>query len=112
MSDILGFAINALFPFALGLGILAFVALFAELLGWIMDRPVRELLMILVVLYFLFMLVGCVLPKEPCMTGFEIGINGGQSDGRQFGEPYSEENIGGHATVYFDTTGACRAWEE
>lgn len=71
--------------------------------------PVGVSVFIVCVILALLVLLGCVPPKQPCMTGFEIGVNGGQNQGQQFGEGYRENNVGGHATVYFDTTGACRA---
>lgn len=57
----------------------------------------------------LLALTGCA-SRPPCMTGFELGVNGGTSQGiiREYNTHYG----GVHATIYYDTTGACEAHEE
>ncbi len=58
----------------------------------------------LLLLLPLLLFVACA-SHRPCMTGFELGINGGRIDSpiRNFDSTYA----GGHATIYFDTTGSC-----
>jgi len=50
---------------------------------------------------------------NPCISGAEIGINGSRSDGQQAlgTERWDTDDVtvGGHATLYIDTTGACNA---
>lgn len=50
---------------------------------------------------------GCA--HSPCVTGFEVGISGGEYSGRQ--RDFDQTYAGGHATAYFDTTGACSVVE-
>lgn len=65
----------------------------------------------------LALVFGCSVPSQLCMTGFEVGVNGSRSDGNWNGGDRdrtrtNDATVGGHATVFFDTTGACRAQEE
>lgn len=78
-------------------------------------------------LLVVFLLSGCVAPKAPCLTGFEVGVNGGQSHGRWRGRNTQSKNghliegdrtnvrdnyVGGHTTAFFDTTGGCNTYYE
>ena len=62
--------------------------------------------------------MGCVAPQPPCLSGFEVGVSGGQSHGRWKDSNLAQHHgktrintrdsyVGGHATAYFDTTGSC-----
>jgi len=98
--------------FGIVIGIASAVTSFMLLIGAdiTFDKVLRRVMLVIIFLLGVLM-IGCQLPASPCVTGFEVGVNGGGSKGRQFGERYREENAGGHATVFFDTTGACRATE-
>jgi len=102
--------------FTVGTGVVAGLAAVIASLLILAGLPVTfarvlDRVVVLVTILLGLALLGCVAPRPPCVTGFEVGVNGGGSKGRQFGDRYREESVGGHATVFFDTTGACRATE-
>ena len=102
--------------FTVGAGVVAGLAAGIASLMILAGRPVTfervlDRVVIVVAILLGLALIGCSTPRPPCLTGFEVGVNGGETSGQQFGDRYNGEYVGGHATMFFDTTGACRAEE-
>ena len=73
----------------------------------------RDTLIVMVqaaaIVFACIIMFGCG-TRPPCMTGFETGIGAS----KQYGDipDFDSTYVGWHATIYYDTTGACGPYEE